>query len=39
VLWSNVLVGFVFYLLGVLTPVLVSTDALRELFRSRLRLG
>ncbi len=38
-LWSNLLVGLVFYLLGVLTPVLISTDALREQLRHWFHFG
>ena len=30
---SNVVIGFVFYVLGVVTPALISSDALRELLR------
>ncbi len=41
--WSglavNVAVGFVFYLLGVLTPALVNGDSLREVLRQWLHLG
>jgi hypothetical protein len=32
-LWSNLAVGFVFYALGVITPALISSDALREQLR------
>jgi hypothetical protein len=32
-LWSNLAIGFLFYALGVLTPVLISSDALREQLR------
>jgi hypothetical protein len=30
---SNIVIGFVFYVLGVVTPALISSDALRELLR------
>jgi len=41
--WSglavNVIVGFLFYMLGVLTPALMDTDSLRLLLRHWLHLG
>jgi hypothetical protein len=38
-LWSNVALGFFFYLAGVVTPALVSSDALGEQLRRSLHLG
>jgi len=38
-LWVNVAVGFAFYVLGVLTPALVTTDAVRNLLRSWFHIG
>lgn len=32
-LWSNVVIGFVFYVAGVVTPALISSDALGEQLR------
>jgi hypothetical protein len=38
-LWSNIALGFLFYLAGVVTPALVNSDALGEQLRRWFRLG